>query len=194
MKARGKIIHLNEEAALASRSKPKARKRVVQAGQREPTFGELEQIVRDLLREEWAELRHEENRTLQREAIKNVFEEALYIWQIGDASCYRHRTVFDELADLHEKFKESAALRQGQDILALNAHKYLELSERQFRRAVWKKFVAPRLDGQRFNPFLPLPISLLDDIKASMQEAFRSKARARKARSRRARSLHKRKV
>jgi hypothetical protein len=197
MKRRGKIIRFGDpgsSAASGGRSRePKAREQPKEQprGQRQPTIGELEQIVRDLLPEKWAKLKRLWNRALQRDAIKDVFEEALYIWQIAEGSCHRHKTVFDELADLHEKFKEFAALQQRGDIAACNAHKYLGLSEHRFRGAVWKKFVAPRLDGQDFNPLLPLPISFLDDIKASIEEASKSNARMRQARSRRSRASSK---
>ena len=70
---------------------PQSQRAVAGRQKRQPTVGEMVQIIRDLLPEKWKLRPLVQNPAIRREAITAIFEEALDIWMIGDRVCYRHR-------------------------------------------------------------------------------------------------------
>ena len=128
---------------------PQSQRAAAEPEERQPTVGELVQIVKDLLPEKWNErgfvpntVVQIQNAAIQRDVITGIFEEALYIWMIADKVCYRHKTFKEDLADRAEATKTWDAFNElgARNIMAKDAHNLLGWTEKEFQSA-WKRLV-----------------------------------------------------
>jgi hypothetical protein len=155
--------------------------------ERQPTVGELVQIVKDLLPEKWKQrgfvpntVVQIQNAAIQRDMMKGIFEEAVYIWMIADKVCYRHKTFRDVQADRAEATKSWDVLNQfgTYKIKAKEVHNLLGWTEKQFLSA-WKSFVK-----KPFDPEAMLSNVFVESVRANREHAYNRKDRARKERYR----------